>query len=66
MRFSTDDYVAIQALVAADLGVAVVPSLAVGPTAHRVHARAPRTRHRSGASPSRCRRTGTATPPSRP
>jgi DNA-binding transcriptional LysR family regulator len=35
----TDDYVAIQALVA-DLGVAVLPLLAVGPTAHRVHARA--------------------------
>jgi molybdate transport repressor ModE-like protein len=40
VRFSTDDYVAIQALVAADLGVAVLPSLAVGPTVHRVHARA--------------------------
>jgi molybdate transport repressor ModE-like protein len=40
VRFTTDDYVAVQALVAADLGVAVLPSLAVGPTAHRVHARA--------------------------
>jgi molybdate transport repressor ModE-like protein len=40
VRFTTDDYVAVQALVAADLGVAVLPSLAVGPSAHRVHARA--------------------------
>ncbi len=40
VRFSTDDYVAVQALVAADLGIAVIPSLAVGPAAHRVHARA--------------------------
>ncbi len=36
--FSTDDYVAVQAFVAAGLGVAVVPSLAVGPTAHAVRA----------------------------
>lgn len=36
--FSTDDYVAVQAFVAARLGVAVIPSLAVGPTAHAVRA----------------------------
>lgn len=30
----TDDYVAVQALVAADLGVAVIPSLCVGPAAY--------------------------------
>jgi molybdate transport repressor ModE-like protein len=36
--FSTDDYVAVLAFVAAGLGVAVIPSLALGPTAHVVRA----------------------------
>ena len=34
----TDDYVAIQALVAAGLGVSIMPSLAVGPAAFPTHA----------------------------
>ncbi|MCO1654097.1 LysR family transcriptional regulator [Pseudonocardia humida] len=54
--FSTDDYVAVQAFVAAGLGVAVIPSLAVGPTAHAVRALAlPR--------PGPSRRIGVALPP---
>lgn len=34
----TDDYVAIQALVAAGLGVSIMPSLGVGPAAFPTHA----------------------------
>lgn len=37
--YRSDDYVAVQALVAAGLGVAVIPSLAVGPAAQPVCAR---------------------------
>jgi DNA-binding transcriptional LysR family regulator len=54
--FSTDDYVAVQAFVAAGLGVAVIPSLAVGPTAHAVRA-LPLPR------PGPTRRIGIALPP---
>jgi molybdate transport repressor ModE-like protein len=54
--FRTDDYVAVQAFVAAGLGVAVVPSLAVGPSAHDVRA-LPLLRPRP------TRRIGVALPP---
>jgi molybdate transport repressor ModE-like protein len=45
VAFQTDDYIAVQAMVAAELGVAVIPSLAVGPATHPVRARPLRSSH---------------------
>ena len=61
IAFTTDDYVAVQALVAADLGVSTLPALACAP--HGIPGSGP---CRSRASAGTCSRCGTATRPTRP
>ena len=61
IAFTTDNYVAVQALVAADLGVSILPGSACAPRG--IPGSGP---CRSRASTGTCSRCGTATRPTRP